>query len=229
MPRKPRVSKFSELENSEAVYDEIAKFIRYLASRYAGSYQILMEYDELIAELNLEFVKGIQAYGNRPMGELKAILRRMMDNRIAELRYRYYRTHRRAEVEIISLEMEVGGGDVSHISQLVQTNTDEGTPVEELIEGNPDSSYLYDSKERVAATRALLSPNTVKVFDAIVYGNKQLAAVMHLSCQRSAVIFKSANVKLKPWHVADALCMEEREVKAAFREIKQAYAEVLNG
>lgn len=233
MAQKSQDTKFSMLEDDAAVMDkylELERFIRYLAYRNAGELQVLMSVDEIIGELNVEFVKGFQRYGDLPDEQFRAVLRRMFDNRIVELKCRFYETHREHEKMIISLDISVGAADIQKLSPFARDNDDPNAqPVEELIEGDPDVDELYSSNARVLETRSRLSPNARKVFDAVVYGNAALAQVMYLVCQRASAIFKECSPGIRAWHIADALGMSEKEVKKAIKEIKASYEEVCNG
>lgn len=226
---KVHQDKFSELEDDE-VYLELEKFVHYLAGRNANPSNTMMEYDEIVGELMLEMVKGMRAYPHLEKDNLKAVIRRMMDNRVSELRYRFYATHRAAENKMISIDVEVNVSDAAQLDVLHPLVDYGETPVEELIEdigSNP--ADIYESADRVRITRTLLSPVARQVFDAVVYGNNMLATLVWLSTQRASCVFKSSEVNVKPWHIADALRLDERVVKEAFKEIKTTYMEVCNG
>ena len=77
----------------EEVYEALERFVHHLALQKANG-AVLMDRDELTGELFEEMVKGYNHYGHLPKGQLLAVIRKMMDNRIAELTYKYYLTHR---------------------------------------------------------------------------------------------------------------------------------------
>ena len=113
-------------EFEQEVYVELEKFVHFLASKNANPNNVMMEYDEIVSELMLEMVKGLRAYKDLPKGQLKAVIRRMMDNRVSELRYRFYVTHRVAENTSISIDLEVSVSNVDSLnhnsrSGLIQT------------------------------------------------------------------------------------------------------------
>lgn len=216
--------KFSSVE--EEVVCRLEKFVHYLAGKNVGPQ---LEYDDLVGELMLELAKGLKAYPDLPVEQLMAVLRKMMDNRISELKYKFYLTSRKDALYTISLSIEVGATDIKDVRPYSK-EVAEGHPVEELIqEQGSDPADIYESKERVMAVRSQLSPSAKRVFDAIVKGNQQLAKLVWLSAIRSGYIFKSRAAKMRSWHVADALQMDEREVKRALKEIKTVYREVANG
>jgi len=147
----------------------------------------------------------------------------MCDNRVAELKYRYCVTHRRnaiaafpiTVVEIDSSEDEQHGGG-------------EGSPGYSWVMRNATSvADEYDSMVRVTETRKRLSPVAKDVFDAVVYGDQNLGVQIELSGIRATNVYKSGGtINIKPWHIANALCMPLKEVKEAYIEIRQAYRRV---
>jgi hypothetical protein len=196
-------SKFSKVEQ---VYEDLERFAHWLAHNNEDVDNIMMSHDEIFSELMVELVKGVQKYESLPDGQIRAVVRRMMDNRISELRYRFYKTHRVAAKLTISIDV--------HISAKISS-------------GSPEA--LKDSFERVTATRDLLSNKSQQVFDAVIYGNDMLSTLVWLSGVRASAVGIGGTVKMRPWHVADAINLSEREVRLAYREIKHAYREVING
>lgn len=209
-------------ENVNTTVDKISKFVYWLAHHNCSTTCIMMEFDELVGELFVEIAKGLDVYGDRPENELLAILRRMCDNRLAELKTMHYRTHRAA------------GNNPVDIQELSREDDADGyimykVPNEYLIVIDP--GVLSSSVARVMATRARLSPNAVKVFDAVILTeDERVAEQIRLAGIRASAIFVTGGtVKIKPWHVAEALNMKEALVRRCFREIRQAYKEVVNG
>jgi hypothetical protein len=200
------------------------KFVYHLAGKNST---LAIDYDDIVGELFVELVKGVQAYPDLPPEQLKKVLMRMMDNRISELKYRYHVTHRRFAQYDISLSLEVSVSDVSRLGAGTISDGD-AMPVEELIIGGEDPAELYDSKERVLSVRNRLTAVEQKVFDALINGNGMLAILVWLSSQRSNAVFGSRAAKMRPWHLADALHITEKEARQAIRKIKHVTREVLN-
>lgn len=199
------------LDQDEFVH-EMEKFVYWLAQKNTGQIT-MMETDEIVGELMLEMAKGLQHYANLPMEQLKAVIRKMMDNRIAELRHREYGTHRALGIGALCLDYDPH--DESKIDMMM-THVDIPDPasVEELCE----------SMERVELVRKHLSPIAQQVFDAVIFGNDRLNSVVSMSAIRHHTRFSRGSLKLKPWHVADALFMDLRDVKKAFAEISEQYS-----
>jgi len=219
--KETQEDKFSDIEEW---HTEMVKFVHYLAGRNPG---LAVEYDDIVGELMLELVKGVQAYPHLPREQLKAVLRRMMDNRISELKYRYHITHRKQALFDISLSLDVSIHDAKRIGCSVGDG-DGAIPMEEIIAGGDDPAEIYDSKERVMGVRNQLSPISKSVFDSLISGNNMLAMLVWLSSIRASAVFGSRAVKVRSWHIADALHMDEKEVKIALKDIKRAYREVMN-
>lgn len=206
------------------VYDSMNDLVHYLAIQYSeGTPEVLMEKDELVGELYMELWKGTCYYHKRhlPEEQMRAVLKVMLSNRIAELRYRYFRTHRAVSQVNISIDITIDGVFSSE-------SMDDYDPFQDLVSGyGGDPADLFDSAENVQCIRSRLTVNARQVFDAVVYGNEQLALHIWLSAVRSNNVYKTdRNVKMKPWHLASALCIPEQEAVASINEIKHVVEEV---
>lgn len=206
----------------DEVHEALKKFVRYLASTKANG-AWLMDKDELEGELFEEMVKGYQKYGHLPKGELLAIIRKMMDNRISELTYKYYKTHRGLGNHAASLTKEEAdsacGLEGTWGHAVTWASMDESGTLDELI----------DSRARVEETLDRLSESAKIVLETVLGDNPHLATHIHLAGLRSSFTCKATKgtVRVKPWHVADTLMIEEKDVLKAYREIRKVYAEVV--
>lgn len=193
----------------------IEKFVWWLAHRSASGVW-LMDAEEIAGELFLEIAKGLQMYSDRGDEELLAILRKMCDNRIFELKAMHYGTHRRLKVTMeISLEA------------IDEPDEDDFAAYPKDMIGDDTSASLYDSHLRVLQTRAALSEEAVVVFDAICFDNQRMADQIKLTGMRASHIYKGGgSVRVKPYHIAEALGMPESTVRKAWREIRDQYRKV---
>ena len=175
-----------------------------------------MEYDEVVGELLEEVAKGIDRYGNLPHAQQLAVIRRMCDNRVAELRYKYYITHRKEAR--LTLDISIFDPDESAASH----------PSHRWLMDNAITvEGVVDSAFRVAETRRRLSSTVQAVFDAAIYPNNRMTTQILLSGKRSAAVYVGGGtVKVRPHHVAEALCITETAARRAFAEIRQIYKEV---
>jgi hypothetical protein len=217
LPSSP--DKFSNIENvteeDKKLYVELEKFVYYLAWGSSNPNNILMEAEEIVGELLEELVKGMKHYPNLPHLEKVKVLKTMLDHRMGELKYRFYGTHRKAAILNVSLEQD-----------LTSDNDETGDDIVANDELGVEEAHA--SKERVALTRALLSSNSKRVFDAVVFGNKRLEDIMRLSAIRSTTVYANPIMSLKCWQVAEALVLTNAQVEQAFTEIREAYTEVCN-
>lgn len=209
-PSDPEQSKFSISERGEQTYVRLIKFAYWLAGNNANRNNVMMTFDEIVGELLLELAKGVKFYEDLPDEELDAVIRRMMDNRISELKYRYYKTHRKDE---LSLTMSWDEHD-----EWLRTVGD-GVDIDDIV----------SSKHRVKATRAKLSDTAKRVFDALIFGNKRLNDLLKLSNMRAKAVYKNHKMRVRPYHVADALMLSETDVVDSYKEIRVAYQEVCRG
>jgi len=203
----PSPDKFS---NEEEVIANLVKLVYWLANENKNPDNVMMSFDEIVGELFVEIVKGLDKYKDLPQNELEAVIRRMMDNRISELKYRYYITHRK------------------HENSLTVALTDaEDDPDEFLLSDqqyNPAS--MSTSLERVRQTRGSLSNTAQRVFDILIFGDERLNQQLRVSTMRARSVYKDFKVIIRPHHVADALMISEKEVLSAYDEIRSAYAKV---
>ena len=203
----PSPDKFS---NEEEVIANLVKLVYWLANENKNPDNVMMSFDEIVGELFVEIVKGLDRYKDLPQNELEAVIRRMMDNRISELKYRYYITHRK------------------HENSLTVALTDaEDDPDEFLLSDqqyNPAS--MSTSLERVRQTRGSLSNTAQRVFDILIFGDERLNQQLRVSTMRARSVYKDFKVIIRPHHVADALMISEKEVLSAYDEIRSAYAKV---
>jgi len=203
---------------------ELQDFIYYLAHKHTSEDTIMLDFDELVGELSLELVKGFNYYKAKDMtdGQMLAVIRRILDNRIGELIYKHFKTHRLAGNNYLPLsEFD----EMSDSESALKFNVSQ-MYIQAHIDAAPTPEALVESSQRVDALYAELSPTAASVLDAILQGNDLLALNVQLSIDRAANIFKSATTNLQPWHVSDSLGMDESEVRAAFKEIRMKYAKV---
>lgn len=209
--------KFSMTDDE--IIEQLRGFITHLASIHQDEYVMDMQFDDLVGELMLELAKGLSYYRDKPSDQKLVLLRRMMDNRIGELRYRYYITSRQFGRLEFSLEYAA-----PYQSGENQDADDLGETIPDVL----DVEGIVDSKERVARVRDALSPKSKRVLDAVISGNKRLSVIMAASTFRSTSVFKTTSpVTLKAWHLADALFMSEKDVQASIIEIRRVYARIM--
>ena len=201
-------------ERGEQTYVRLLKFAYWLAGNNQNPHSVMLNFDEIVGELLLELAKGLQHYEDLPDNELDAVIRRMMDNRISELKYRFYKTHRKVELEEDKIEF---------------WDWEDREKWDEIIDGRPNAEDIATSKQRVKDTRDKLSPISKSVFDALIFGNDRLNVELRLSNKRANSVYKNHKVRVRPHHVADALLISEKQVIKSYNEIREVYQEVCRG
>lgn len=203
--------KFSSVEE---LTEALIGFVHHLASRYCNPNVVMFEYDELVGELFLELVKGWNYYNPKdlPKEQMLALVRRMLDNRIAELRHKHYGTHRGIALSNLSIDADTEGSGL--VEEELEDKTTSGP--EDITVSNARVSEVYER----------LTDASRMVFEAVIKGSSQrLSALVKLSSIRACAV-SNGRITIKPWIVADALLVDEESVKKSFREIRQVYAEV---
>lgn len=218
----------------QEVFDELDGFVKYLAGTRQRPDDVLMSADELMSELYEEMVKGFQTYGHLPQGELIAVLKRMMDNRVAELVYRYFVTHRGEGVNARSLSTQYDS-DTEEDAATVRMHEQQAFSIEAEISVvigtriSIDPSVIYESRDRVLRTRECLSRDAKKVFDVIMESHPLLEQHIKLAGMRASFVYKGAGtVKVQDWQVADVLQLDVKKVRRLFTEIKETYEDICN-
>jgi len=210
------------MDTSE-VLERISGFVYWLAQRNVSDAP-LMDAEEIAGELFCEIAKGMRYYEDKPMDELLALLRRMCDNRMSELKYKYYRTHRIAMVYALSIDVLDNPEECAPLSE--RRHLPMGVSVQ-LGDEVADTATLVESAIRVQETRRRLSLIGQRVFDAVVYPNHNMTQQVLLASMRASAVYKGGGtVKVKPRHVAEALCLSLSVVKRAFTEIRETYKKV---
>lgn len=212
----------------EEVHEKLYKFIHYLSWKNDNGAP-LMDHDEIVGELNVELVKGYQAYkDSHPDDELIIVLKRMMDYRISELIHMYYGTHRKKAVNTISITTYVNGDEQEHNAsvQLLDkgswlfTTADETDIVDPIV--------LIESADRVRQVYENVGDTAKCILYAVLYGNSLLAENMQLAGIRASYVFKKGgSITVRPYHLVNSLALDEEAVKISIEEIKRVYAEVL--
>lgn len=201
-------SREDTVERAERIHDSLIRFAWWLAINNQDLNNPLMSSDEILGEVLFEMAKGLEVYSHLPDDKLQAVIATMMKNRVGELKYKYYHTHRRHASLNISIDVEIA---------------------ETMADGGADPQGVYASKQRVQRVLECLSEDARVVLEALFSWDDRLANIVLMSAARANQIYKSGGtVKVRPHHLADALYMSERQVKCAFREIRQAYREVLD-
>lgn len=202
------------IDIDSALYKRLHGFVCYLAYHNQNPNNVMMAYDEIVSDLTEEMLKGLAYYSHLPPGQLEAAVKKVISNRLGELKYRHYKTHRQAQNSNLSLDAVVG--DDITIGESVSDDT-----------SRPEA--ILDSRDRVINTRDRLSATAKEVFDAVIFGDERLELEIRIGTMRSNSIFKEPKIYLKSWQIADALDLADQDVKDAFKEIRKAYVEVLNG
>lgn len=210
--------------------EEVAEKLRKLIFHISHSKEIpeitLLDFDEIVGELSYEVVKTYRYYENRNKsdGELMLLIKRSVDNRMAELLKKYLYTHRSLGNYPVDLDGLTGDdyddGDMSYYDVSVRSAT-----IKAVMHADDE---LIASRERVRDTLDRLSPVARHVLEEILSGNDLIAMNVQLSVERAANVYKTrtAKVSLQTWHVADSLGLDVAVVRDAFDEISNIYQEI---
>lgn len=209
-------NKFSRVEQDatalcQTMYEVLNGFVHWLSAQNNNDDNIMMSAEEIAGELFLEIVKGCNYYCGKGLSQerLEAILRKMMDNRVSELRYKHYVTHRKLAQTNVSLDSDEGAE----------------IPLEEYVE-DPDAALpdsLMESGSLVSEIRSHISDNGRKVFDAVLYDpDGRTGKFLKLSNLRAKAVGRNGRVKITKDVVSNAAVLSMRNVNLAYGEIRDA-------
>lgn len=203
-------NKFSIVDDDNDLYEELSRFVYWLSWRECDVNNVMMEFEDLSQELFLELTKGLKHYSTLPSSEKKKVLKTMMDNRIKELKHRYYSTHRARGNNVVSLD-----DDYAMVS---------------------DAENSEESLDNMQDLRMKLSPIALEVLDAILYRNPRTSKIIELSRIRYENHIPTRGRQnvcpwhvIQPWHVVEICGKPLKAVKEAFLEIEKAWLEVYHG
>jgi cob(I)alamin adenosyltransferase len=90
----------------EKIFAELYRLIWAIVWDYANPDRWLLDPEELFAELSCELVKVVTRYKDKPYDELKSIVIVSLRNRCIDVITMAYKTHRRAESSMMSLDTD---------------------------------------------------------------------------------------------------------------------------
>jgi len=191
--------KFSSIDDK--LFEDLQGLVNWFASRNTNPNNVMMSFDDIKQELEIELVKGIRYYQDKPIGERKKLLKTMLDHRVQELRYRYYKTHRAAENGRVCIDD-------------IEVSADE-------------YATEYDSKAFIEDLKSRLSPTSREVLDAMLVPNDIIGNTLSLAALRNSKQRKHRARNpwyiIRPWHVAEALGLDLKTCKLCFKEIRTVY------
>jgi len=183
------------ISTADQLYDRLTKYMWWMSHRCATGH-ILMQVDELYAELCVELVAGWERYGPQdlPANELLAVVRTMLWNRIYELRQRFWSTHRCVEGGMLRLEDEVVGED--------------------------SPATLTDSALRVDKFISSLTAEELEMLKAIMFPDYRVGQQIRLRAMRRSFVFETTTIKLDYRLMAEALHWPIDKAKRVWKQLK---------
>ena len=193
--------------NGILMYSELENFMHWLAWENVDDNNIMMNHDDIFGELQLEFVKSLQHYSDLPKKQFINVTKRMFDNRISELKYKHYRTHRRLAGNMMSIDDEF---------------------IEDLLPDMFDLEAYVEIKDFVECIREQLSGLDLDIFDILYYGDERLTELLKLAGMRSSYAYSGrGTIRRKAWHIADILVISITKVKTSLSHIEFVVRSVL--
>lgn len=188
------------------LYSELEDFMHWLAWGNVDENKAMMNHDDIFGELQVEFVKSLNVYGDLPQDEFIKVTKRMFDNRISELKYKYYQTHRGIPGTFVSLHDLFHGG----------------------FDGGFNLEKYAQSRDFVSKVRNELSDETLEIFDMIIFGDDRLGELLRLCGMRASHVYTSrGTIRIKTWHIADVMMISVGEARKHLSHIEEIVRRML--
>lgn len=193
----------ADITTVEMLYTHLNRYIKWLSYRHANMHNVMLQPDELEGELLFELVKGWMYYQQKGLSspDLLKVIKRMLTNRIAELKYRFYCTHRHAELGAVELD----------------------SLVDSLGDSTMDPESRFDSSSRVHAFMNYLTPFELSLVLYLLQPDRRLGQQIKLLGYRKTFVYKQPTITLGPDMVAKALHFDVQVVRSAWRAVKQKW------
>ena len=193
--------------NEVLLYSELEDFMHWIAWKNVDDNNVMMNHDDIFGELQIEFVKSLKHYGHLPKKQFINVTKRMIDNRIAELRYKYYKTHRGLAANMLSIDDDF---------------------IEDLLPDIFDLEAYVELEDFVEDIRDRMRGLDLEIFDILYYGDERMTELLKLVGMRSSYVYSGrGTIRRKAWHIADILAISISEVKASISHIEVVVRSVL--
>ena len=192
------------------LYDELLPYVRYLSLPFQSG-DILVEREDVIAELLVELVKCYKRYQDKPYLDILKMTKRAMFYRTKELRYRYYVTSRKESSNNYELDHDFAVDSSDDAPGLHETLADDSLSQFDRFAGDEFIQILLSRVGETAQSVAklLLDPS------------ERLMEMLNLSAMRADYVYKGGckKIAIKPYHIADALLVDEEQVISSYEEL----------
>lgn len=230
-----------EINNLDDLYQQFYRYIHWLAHCLNKDHKlhILLSDDDLAGDLFEELVKGWRHYGDKlPTDQLLRVIRKMLDNRIGELIYKYHVTYRRHDAKAISYDvlMEALDGQIwENPRELAEHWRDKRVAIAMFRQSAEQSrfttsnSYMENLDDSARRTDQFLNSLTLeeyRIVEAILTNDKRVGQQIKLRGIRKKFVYQNGGtIRINADLIADALHVDRPAVRRLWRSIKKKWRE----
>lgn len=205
-------------------YHDLSRWIRWFASISQIPGHWCMNRDDLTGECYYVLAKVSGTYSQKPYPEFIILAKASMRNAVRSLRYKLGVTHRKAEINALSLNTLVADshngeeklelGDIINLNNCMDTLTDSITSV------GIDPAIYVEAAERFLDMAEKLSILDLEVLDAILGNDTRASLQIQLAVARKNFVYSNPSITITPALIARALGYPLDVVEASFQRIK---------
>lgn len=200
----------------ERLLDDLGKLMWTMVWDVANHDRWLLDPEEVHAELCLELVKLVIRYGNKPYIELKSLCVTSLRNRVKDLANACYKTYRKAEASIASLDNS-------------DSDCDDDVSLEESLEADEDAfSSRYtpgvDNLFNIAEFCELLSDDAKSLVQEVLNPSERTMYFLGLTAERRRITNPKGfwTLTITPLIMTRSMGWEYSRLKKAWSEIGRA-------
>lgn len=206
-------------ERITQIYDDLHRWIRWLASSLQIQGHWCMSADDIVSEAYWVLVKVTRVYLHKPYAEFKVLCKASIHNAVRSLRYKMAITHRKHELSALSLD-EPMFDDASFGSILADyvLTADGVSDCSTAFGMNPEHYVIW--AETYLDIVEQLSDFDILVLDACLGFDERVIPYIKLSATRKSFVFSNPTVTITPLIVARALNQSLEAVEESFERLK---------
>lgn len=211
---------------TQRAYHDLVKFIHWMGLRYGVKGHWRMNKDDLVAEAFFVLCKVAHTYPDIPYEEFLVVARTSISNMIITLGNSTTQSHRKAELEMYSLDERLGRDGHSSDSVIFVEKYCSGANgdyafSDDLHSKSLDPAYYVDWAQRFKTFYDGLDELDRQVLDAYLGNNDNLLPHLQLAIDRRKFVYDNAKIKITPLIVARTLCVEVKTVEKSVKRLQK--------
>jgi hypothetical protein len=201
-------------------YADLHRWIRWLASTQQIKDNWYMSADDICGEAYFILIKVARVYLHKPYPEFKILVKASIRNYCGSMRYRIALTHRKVELQSLSLDSSYDETD-SELGDTISTAYDAFSDNLCTMGINPE--HYAEAAENLLEIADKLNSLDLAVLDAILGFDERVGTQVRLSAARKSFVYAkkgNSTITITPLIVARALNESLEAVEESFARLK---------